>query len=90
MTDEILPAIVDDDCGQRRRTQGVVAGAALADPPPPAGACQHCGLGVARLPNAGNRSRYDYVAPSFDFRAVLVYDEFGLVLEYPGIAVRTA
>jgi uncharacterized protein len=44
----------------------------------------------ARLSNAGNRSRYDYVAPSFDFRAVLVYDEFGLVLEYPGIAVRTA
>jgi hypothetical protein len=43
-----------------------------------------------RLPNAGNRSRYDYVAPSFDFRAVLVYDELGLVLEYPGIAVRTA
>jgi hypothetical protein len=26
--------------------------------------------------------------PSFDFRTVLVYDEFGLVLAYPGIAVR--
>jgi uncharacterized protein len=44
----------------------------------------------SRLPNAGNRSRYDYAAPSFDFRAVLAYDEFGLVLEYPGVAVRTA
>jgi uncharacterized protein len=44
----------------------------------------------ARLSNVGNRSRYDYVAPSFDFKAVLIYDEFGLVLEYPGIAVRTA
>jgi uncharacterized protein len=43
-----------------------------------------------RLPNAGEHSRYDYVSPSFDFRAVLVYDEFGLVLDYPGIAVRVA
>jgi hypothetical protein len=43
----------------------------------------------ARLPDAGNRSRYDYRARSFDFRAVLVYDQFGLVLDYPGIAVRT-
>jgi hypothetical protein len=41
-----------------------------------------------RLSNTGNRSRYDYIAPSFDFRALLVYDEFGLVLDYPGIAVR--
>jgi hypothetical protein len=44
----------------------------------------------ARLPNAGVRSRYDYVAPSFDFSAVLVYDQFGLVLDYPQIAIRTA
>jgi hypothetical protein len=43
-----------------------------------------------RLPNAGERARYDYSAPRFDFRAVLVYDEFGLVLDYPGIAVRVA
>jgi uncharacterized protein len=43
-----------------------------------------------RLPNAGKRLRYDYVAPCFDFRAVLVYDQFGLVLDYPQIAVRTA
>jgi uncharacterized protein len=42
----------------------------------------------ARLPNDGKHSRYDYVVPSFDFRTVLVYDEFGLVLAYPGIAVR--
>jgi uncharacterized protein len=44
----------------------------------------------ARLPSAGDRSRYDYRAPSFEFRAILVYDQFGLVLDYPGIAVRTA
>ena len=42
----------------------------------------------ARIPNDGEHSRYDYVAPSFDFRTVLVYDEFGLVVDYPGIATR--
>lgn len=42
----------------------------------------------ARLPDDGNRSRYDYAGPAFDYRADLVYDEFGLVLDYPGIAVR--
>src|SRR5262249_52830588 len=42
----------------------------------------------ARLPNLGKHSRYDYVVPSFDFRTVLVFDEFGLVLDYPGIAAR--
>jgi uncharacterized protein len=36
------------------------------------------------------RARYDYDSPAFDFRAVLTYDEFGLVLDYPGIAVRVA
>jgi uncharacterized protein len=44
----------------------------------------------ARLPDEGPGTRYDYVSPSFDFRAELVYDQFGLVLEYPGIAVRVA
>ena len=43
-----------------------------------------------RLDNDGERSRYDYVSPSFGFRAELVYDESGLVLDYPGIAVRAA
>lgn len=42
----------------------------------------------ARLQDDGKHSRYDYAAPSFDFRAELVYDEFGLVLDYPGIAAR--
>ncbi len=41
-----------------------------------------------RLQDDGEHSRYDYVSPAFDFRAELVYDEFGLVLDYPGIAVR--
>jgi hypothetical protein len=43
-----------------------------------------------RLPNVRGYARYDYLAPSFDFRAVLVYDEYGLILDYPGIAVRVA
>jgi uncharacterized protein len=43
-----------------------------------------------RLPSAGERARYDYIAPSFEFRAILVYDQFGLVLDYPGVAVRVA
>jgi hypothetical protein len=41
-----------------------------------------------RLPDEGERSRYDYRARQFDFACVLVFDEFGLVLDYPGIAVR--
>lgn len=35
-------------------------------------------------------SRYDYESPRFDYRGELVYDEHGLVLDYPGIAVRVA
>ena len=41
-----------------------------------------------RIENDGQRQRYDYVSPRFDFRCVLVYDESGLVLDYPGIACR--
>jgi hypothetical protein len=44
----------------------------------------------ARTDDDGPRSRYDYAAPDLDFTAELVYDEFGLVLDYPGIAVRVA
>ena len=35
-------------------------------------------------------SRYDYEAPELEFTCRLVYDRFGLVLDYPGIAVRVA
>lgn len=44
----------------------------------------------ARLEDDGPRQRFDYTAPRFDFRCVLVYDESGLVLDYPGIASRVA
>jgi uncharacterized protein len=55
-------------------------------------------LGVERLEQRylrleddehGHR-RYHYASPAFAFECVLVYDEFGLVLDYPGIAVRAA
>jgi uncharacterized protein len=37
---------------------------------------------------AGDRRRYAYTAPAFDFRCEIAYDAAGLVLDYPGIAVR--
>jgi len=43
-----------------------------------------------RIDDDGARRRFDYTAPRFDFRCVLVYDESGLVLDYPGIATRVA
>jgi|tagenome__1003787_1003787.scaffolds.fasta_scaffold20985294_6 hypothetical protein len=43
-----------------------------------------------RLPDAGSRQRFHYVSPGFDFEAELVYDESGLIVDYPGIAVRAA
>jgi hypothetical protein len=44
----------------------------------------------ARLRGDGKTVRYEYLAPAFDFLAVLAYDRFGLILDYPGIAVRVA
>jgi hypothetical protein len=52
-------------------------------------------LGVERLEQTYTRiadetghQRYDYTAPAFEFASRLVYDESGLVLDYPGVAVR--
>jgi uncharacterized protein len=42
----------------------------------------------ARIDDEGSRARYDYSAPSFEFECRFVYDESGLLLDYPGIAVR--
>jgi hypothetical protein len=44
----------------------------------------------ARTADEGHHQRYDYAAPVFDFACRLVYDESGLVLDYPGIAIRAA
>ncbi len=41
-----------------------------------------------RVTDKGSCQRYDYAAPAFDFSCCLVYDRAGLVLDYPGIAVR--
>jgi uncharacterized protein len=69
----------------------LVAAAAAA----PAAYVRAAGLAVDRLEQTYARAtdeaacqRYDYSAPAFGFGARLVYDEFGLVLDYPGIAVR--
>jgi hypothetical protein len=43
-----------------------------------------------RAPDDGERRRYAYAAPPVAFEAEIVYDASGLVLEYPGIAVRAA
>lgn len=43
-----------------------------------------------RAVDDGSLHRYDYVAPAFDFTCRLVYDEYGLVVAYPGIAMRAA
>jgi hypothetical protein len=41
-----------------------------------------------RTTDESRHQRYDYTAPVFDVACRLVYDESGLVLDYPGIAVR--
>ncbi len=43
-----------------------------------------------RLEDQGAGRRFAYTAPAFDFRCVLAYDDSGLLLDYPGIAVRAA
>lgn len=42
-----------------------------------------------RRPDAADQQRYDYAAPALGFNARLEFDPSGLVLRYPGIAVRT-
>jgi hypothetical protein len=44
----------------------------------------------ARSEDDGERQTYDYGAPAFDFACTLSYDRSGLVLTYPGLAVRAA
>ena len=43
-----------------------------------------------RLEDDGELTRYDYASPGFGVECVLAYDRSGLVLDYPGIAVRVA
>jgi uncharacterized protein len=76
------------------RRMGLPVGAGAAAP---AAYVRALGLAVERLEQSYLRAtdedlhqRYDYDAPAFDVTCRLVYDESGLVLDYPGIAVRTA
>src|SRR4029079_2155394 len=41
-----------------------------------------------RIADDADRPRYRYASPAFGFEAVLAYDASGLVVDYPGIAVR--
>lgn len=41
-----------------------------------------------RIPDEAAHRRYDYAAPAFGFTARLACDESGLVVDYPGIALR--
>lgn len=41
-----------------------------------------------RMDDGAGLARYAYTSPAFDFRCELVYDEVGLVLDYPGLATR--
>jgi uncharacterized protein len=63
----------------------------------PAAWVRALGLGVerleqhyTRLEDDGEHARYGYAAPGLDFNCTLVYDEQGLVLDYPGLAIRVA
>jgi hypothetical protein len=74
------------------RRMGLAPGARAAAP---AAYVRAVGLAVQRLeqtylrtPDEAARQRYDYTAPVFDFACRLIYDESGLVLDYPGIAIR--
>ncbi len=68
-----------------------------AGAPAPAAYVRALGLTVERLEQDYVRVRdqdaqqqYDYAAPAFGFTCRLHYDESGLALTYPGIAVRAA
>jgi len=74
------------------RRMGLAPGAGAAAP---AAYVRALGLAVERLeqtyrraPGEATRQRYDYAAPAFAFTCRLSYDESGLVVDYPGIAVR--
>ena len=74
------------------RRMGLAPGAGAAAP---AAYVRAVGLAVERLeqtyrraPDEAASRRYDYAAPVFDFACRIAYDQSGLVLSYPGIAVR--
>jgi hypothetical protein len=74
------------------RRMGLAPGTRAAAP---AAYVRAVGLAVERLEQSylrafdeATRQCYEYAAPAFDFACRLSYDESGLVVDYPGIAVR--
>ena len=74
------------------RRMGLAPGGRAAAP---AAYVRAVGLAVERLeqtyvraPDEAAGQSYDYAAPVFDFACRIAYDESGLALDYPGIAVR--
>ncbi len=72
-------------------------GLAIGQTAPAPAAYVRVHLGVERLEqtyrreaDAGETRRYWYESPAFAYTAELAYDEFGLVLDYPGLASRAA
>jgi hypothetical protein len=43
-----------------------------------------------RMEDDAGRQRYAYAAPRFGYSGELVYDAYGLVFDYPGLATRAA
>jgi uncharacterized protein len=41
-----------------------------------------------RIEDDDARQQFDYTAPVFNYEGRLVYDTSGLILDYPGIAIR--
>jgi hypothetical protein len=42
----------------------------------------------SRLPDVGGTQRFAYVAPAFGVSCELVFDASGVIIEYPGLAIR--
>jgi uncharacterized protein len=96
-----LDGILDVDLGSSSMTNafpvrrlGLEVGESA---PAPAAWVRELDLAVAPLPQSyerladeGGAQRFAYESPEHGFSAELAYDSGGLVLEYPGIAVRVA
>jgi uncharacterized protein len=50
---------------------------------------QRLGQEYVRTGGHGPHSHFEYAAPEFEFACSILYDESGLVLDYPGIATRS-
>ena len=72
------------------RRMGLASGAGAAAPTSGLSAWPYNGWNrPTRAPDEAASHSYDYTAPAFGFARRIAYDESGLVLKYPRIAVRT-